>query len=175
MKALHFMLAAALLGGCGDDSDPAAPDLDVRGNYAMAELTFDPQGSLPGVDLRARISRNVPRLVLATDGRAQLVFEDPATGLVTTANASYTIAEPNRVSVSFDEASTMYRGSFLSRRMTFTYDPSQRTLVFAGASPDGVDRQRLLAAVPEWAQEQLFDPVPGTLQVIFRASASSTP
>jgi hypothetical protein len=168
MKALQFLLAAALLCGCDDDSDPTAPDLDVRGNYSLAALTFDPQGSLPAVDLLARITGSIPRLVLVTGGRAQLVFEDPSTGLVTTADASYSITNSGDVSVSFDEGSTMYRGSFLSRRMTFAYDSAQRSLTFAGASPDGIDRQRLLAVVPEWAQEQLFDPVPGSLQVIFR-------
>ena len=168
MKALPLLLAAALLAGCDDDSDPIAPDLDVRGNYSLTTLTFDPQGSLPAVDLRARITGSVPRLVLVTGGRAQLVFEDPSTGLVTTAEASYAITSAGDVSVTFDEASAMYRGSFLSRRMTFAYDSAQHALTFTGASPDGIDRQRLIAAVPEWAQEQLFDPVPGTLQVTYR-------
>lgn len=170
MKPLHFLLAAALLCGCDDDSDPTAPDLDVSGNYSLATLTFDPQGSLPAVDLRARITGTVPRLVLVNDGRAQLVFEDPSTGLVTTAGASYSITSSGDVSVTFDAASSMYRGTFLSRRMTFAYDSVQRALTFAGASPDGIDRQRLVSAVPEWSQEQLFDPVPGTLQVIYRVN-----
>jgi hypothetical protein len=169
MKALPLLVAAVLLAGCDDDSNPTVPpDLDVRGNYSLTTLTFDPQGSLPAVDLRARITGTVPRLVLVNDGRAQLVFEDPSTGLVTTANASYSITSAGDVSVTFDETSTLHRGSFLSRRMTFVYDSAQHTLAFTGASPDGIDRQRLIAAVPEWSQEQLFDPVPGTLQVIYR-------
>ena len=141
----------------------------MRGNYTLTELTFDPQGSLPTTDLRSRIVVNVPRLVLANSGLAQLVAEDPATGLVTTAGATYAVLDSTHVRVTFDEGETMFRGSFLSRRMTFTYDPTSRTLSFDGASPDGVDRQRLIATVPEWQQEQLLNPVPGTLHIVFRA------
>lgn len=168
MRLQHFLLAAALLSACDSASDPATPQLDVRGSYSLTSLTFDPQGTLPAVDLRARITGSIPRLVLVNDGRAQLIYEDQSTGLVTTADASYSITRTGAVTISFDEGSTMYRGSFLSRRMTFTYDAAQRSLTFAGASPDGIDRQRLVAIVPEWADEQLFDPVPGTLQVVYR-------
>ena len=67
MKAMRFLLLAGLLGGC-DGDDPAAPDLDVRGNYTLTELTFDPQGLLPNIDLRARITTTIPLLVLVTNG-----------------------------------------------------------------------------------------------------------
>ena len=167
MKAAPYLLAVALLSGCGD-SDPTAPRVDVRGNYTLTELTFDPQGSLPATDLRSRIEVTIPRLVLANNGLAQLIAEDPATGLVTTADASYPVLDSTHVRVTFDEGETMFRGSFLSRRMTFDYNHSARTLTFSGASPDGVDRARLIATVPEWQQEQLLDPVPGTLHVVFR-------
>ena len=169
MKALPFLLAAAVVCGCDGDSDPTAPDIDVRGNYSLTELAFDPQGSLPAMDLLARIAETtIPRLVLATSGRAQLVAEDPSTGLITTADASYAVLDSTHVRVTFAEASTSHEVSFLSRRMTFTYDPATRTLTFAAASPDGITRSRLLQAVPEWQQEQLLDPVPGTLHVTFR-------
>jgi hypothetical protein len=172
MKTLRIVMAAALLSACDGDSEPLIPDIDVRGNYALTELSFDPQGSLPNVDLRARTSLTIPRLVLVSDGRAQLIFEDPSTGLVSTADAVYAITPQGDVRVDFGESATAQRGIFLSRRMTFTYDQSIRSLIFAGSSPDGVDRQRLVALVPEWAQEQLFDPVPGTLRVVYRATTT---
>ena len=171
MKAMRFLLLAGLLGGC-DGDDPAAPDLDVRGNYTLTELTFDPQGLLPNIDLRARITTTIPLLVLVTNGRAQLIFEDLSTGLVTTADASYTITREGGVRVDFGESSSLQRGTFLSRSMTFTYDEGARSLTFAGTSPDGIDRQRLLTLAPEWSQEQLFDPVPGTLRVVYRVEVT---
>lgn len=171
MKITPFLLAAALLVGCGD-SEPLAPNLDVRGNYTLAEMSFDPQGTLPNMDLLARVTTTIPRLVLVSDGRAQLIFEDPSTGLVSTADASYSITRDGGVRVDFGDNSSLQRGTFLSRRMTFTYDEAARALTFAGTSPDGVDRQRLLALVPEWSQEQLFDPVPGTLRVVYRVETT---
>ena len=170
LQTLALLLAAALLGAC-DGEDLLVPDLDVRGNYTLMELGFDPQGSLPTVDLRARIT-SIPRLVLATNRRAQLVFEDPSTGLVTTADATYAITPAGDVTVDFGESSSLQRGMLLSKRMTFDYDEAGRSLSFAGTSPDGVDRQRLLALVPEWSQEQLFNPVPGALRVVYRVQVT---
>ena len=175
MKTLRALLLATTLVACDDDgpSGPRTPDVDARGNYSLTELTFDPQGSLPQVDLRARTTSTIPRLVLVSGGRAQLVFEDPATGLVSTADADYTITSTGDVSIEFTDASNAHRGSFLSKRMTFTYDATARTLTFAGTPTEGIERSRLLALVPEWQDEQLFDPVPGTLRVVYRASATS--
>src|SRR3712207_4656723 len=102
MKTVRLLILGALLLGC-DGDELAAPDIDVRGNYTLTELTFDPQGSLPQIDLRARTTGSVPRLVLVNAGRAQLVFEDPETGLVTTANADYSITNSGDVRVDFDE------------------------------------------------------------------------
>lgn len=168
-KVLALLLVTALPIACDDDDGPVAPNLDVRGNYALAELSFDPQGSLPAVDLLARIQTTVPRLVLATNRRAQLVYEDLSTGLVTTADASYEITIAGDVRVTFEQGS-LYRGSFLSRVMTFTFTEQPRTLTFNGTSPDGIDLDRLLRLVPEWREEQLFDPVPGTLRVVYRVN-----
>lgn len=172
MKPLSLLLLATVLVACDDDANPFIPQLDVRGNYSLHELTFDPQGTLPQIDLRARTTSTIPRLVLVAGGRAQLVFEDPATGLVTTADAGYSITSAGDVRVDFDAGSSLYRGAFLSRQMTFAYDSAQRSLTFTGTSPDGVDRTRLIALVPEWEDEQLFDPVPGTLRVVYRASTT---
>ncbi|CAN5239980.1 hypothetical protein BH23GEM2_BH23GEM2_19090 [soil metagenome] len=56
----------------------------------MTQLRFDPQGSLAEVDILPRMAAaNVPRLVLAPSGDAQLVFEDPATRLLTIASGRY--------------------------------------------------------------------------------------
>ncbi len=171
MKSLSLLLAAALLGAC-EGNDPIVPDLDVRGTYTLMELSFDPQGSLPNVDLLVRLATSIPRLVMANNGRAQLVFEDPATGLVTTAAATYAITRSGEVTVDFGESSSLQRATFLSKRMTFDYDEAGRSLTFAGTSPDGVDRQRLLAVVPEWSDEQLFNPVPGTLRAVYRVQVT---
>ena len=171
MKSLRLLLAAALLGAC-EGNDPIVPDLDVRGTYTLMELSFDPQGSLPNVDLLVRLTTSIPRLVMANNGRAQLVFEDPTTGLVTTADATYAITRAGDVTVDFGESSSLQRATFLSKRMTFDYDEAGRSLTFAGTSPDGVDRQRLLAVVPEWSDEQLFNPVPGTLRAVYRVQVT---
>ena len=40
-------------------------------------------------------------------------------------------------------------------------------LEYLEEAPDGVRRGRLIELVPEWADEQLLDPVPGVLQVVF--------
>ena len=174
MRKLALALFVPLVLACGDDSDPVgAPDLDVRGNYQMTELSFDPQGTLPGVDLRARITGTVPRLVLANAGRAQLVYEDPTTGLVTTVEATYEVTRTGDVRLTFPTSTSLQSGIFLSRVMTFGYDEEQRALTFEGSSPDGVSRQQLLALVPEWSQEQLFDPVPGSLRVAYRVNTAS--
>src|SRR5690606_5131219 len=116
---------------CGDDTNPVGvPDLDVRGNYQLMELSFDPQGSLPDVDLRARITGTVPRLVLANSGRAQLVYEDPTTGLVTTVDATYELTSTGGVRLTFPTSTSLQGGIFLSRVMIFAYDQEQKSLTF---------------------------------------------
>ena len=170
MRNLAFALFVPLLLACGDDGPSGVPDLDARGNYVLTELSFDPQGTLPGVDLRARITGTLPRLVLATGGQAQLVYEDATSGLITTVDATYAPTRAGEVRITFPTSTSLQAGSFLSRTMTFAYDGTNRALIFEGTSPDGVSRQQLLALVPEWAQEQLFDPVPGTLRVVYRVN-----
>lgn len=51
--------------------------------------------------------------------------------------------------------------------LQYSFDRSTPVLVFSGAPPDGVSRQRLVGIVQDWQQEQLLDPVPGTLRVMF--------
>jgi hypothetical protein len=170
MKRILFALTAAVLtAACGDTSDPIQIiDVDVRGSYDLTVLKFDPQGVLPEVDLKTRVTGTIPRLTLANDGQAQLVFVDPETGLVTVSNATYDVTNAGDVRIDFGSAATLYSKVLLSRTMTFDYTTETRTLAFAAASPDGVTRARLLQLVPEWQNEQLLDPVPGTLTVTFR-------
>lgn len=169
MRLTGLVLLAGLLVACDDDSpaEPAPPPAGLVASYNMSQLRFDPQGSLPELDLRARLEGSIPQLVLARNGAAQLVFTDPETRLVTISNGSYTVLQEDRVRVKFNDSSTLFRGVMLSEEMTFTYTVANGTLVFADTSPDGVSRQRLIQLAPELADEQLFDPVPGRLTVIF--------
>ena len=163
--SLAIALAALILGGCGDASGPSRTE--VAGTYLLTTLTFDPQGVLPAVDILARLDGAVPRLVLAPAGEAQLVFEDPGTGLITTTNGTYSTPQEG-VRVDFGSNSA-FRSVLLSRRMTFE-ESTAGTLVFDAAAPDGVDRARLIELVPEFAEEQLLDPVPGQLTLVFTRS-----
>jgi hypothetical protein len=165
MRSTTLVLAALLAVACGSDaSGPSRPGMS--GTYVLTTLTFDPQGVLPEVDLRAQLGAAVlPRLILAPGGEAQLVFEDPTTGLISTVNGSYSTPQAG-VRVDFG-TNTAYRDVFLSRRMTFTAASETSPLTFDGTAPDGVDRQRLVQLVPDFADEQLLDPVPGRLVVVF--------
>lgn len=175
MKKLLLSLSAVLVfAACSDSSDPVqVVDVDVRGNYDLTALKFDPQGVLPEVDLKSRITSTIPKLNLATNNQAQLVFTDPNTGLITVSNATYTVNNAgNQISLDFGTANTSYTQTFLSRKMTFGYNQTTHALTFSTASPDGVTRARLIQLVPEWKDEQLLDPVPGTLTVVFQLSAT---
>ena len=164
VRATGFVLIALTMLSCG--GDVAGPSrAEVAGSYELTALTFDPQGSLPEVDMLARLDGTVPRLVLAPAGEAQLVFEDPETGLITTTNGTYSTPE-SAVRIDFG-SNTAFRTVLLSRRMTFAIDDAATTLLFAEAAPDGVSRARLIQLVPELADEQLLDPVPGQLVVEF--------
>lgn len=169
MKSVHNRLAAGavavmLMASCG--GDPSSPSRqDVAGTYVLTTLSFDPQGVLPEVELLGRLQGNAPRLILAPAGEAQLVFQDPATGLFTVVDGSYSTPQEG-VRVDFGSSTTSYRNVLLSRRMTFS-DSGTGVLTFDGAPPDGVDRDRLVQLVPEFADEQLIDPVPGVLVVVF--------
>lgn len=166
-RTFCFVLVAITLLSCGGDAaGPSRPQ--VAGSYDLTALTFDPQGSLPGVDILGRLEGNVPRLVLAPGGEAQLVFEDPATGLITTTDGAYSTPE-SAVRIDFG-ADNAFRSVLLSRRMTFAIDDAAATLGFDGAAPDGVPRDRLIQLVAEFADEQLLDPAPGQLVVEFTRS-----
>src|SRR4051812_22449706 len=135
MKRITFAIAASLaatlsLAACGDSSDPIqVVDVDVRGTYDLTQLKFDPQGILPEVDLKARLTGSIPRLVLATNGQAQLSFVDPETGLITLSNATYSVNnQGNSIHIDFGTANTLYTKAFLSRTMDFAYSATTHTL-----------------------------------------------
>lgn len=166
MKSIRHAVALPvlmlMLGSCGGDPSSPARE-EVVGTYAMTALSFDPQGVLPEVQLLGRLA-GAPSLILAPAGQAQLVFQDPATGLFTVADGTYTTPQGG-VRLDFG-ATTSYRNMLMSQRMTFD-DSGTGVLSFNGPPPDGVDRARLVQLVPEYADEQLLDPVPGVLVVVF--------
>jgi hypothetical protein len=161
-----LMFAGAFtLAGCGDSTGPSIDTSLVVGTYAMTALSFDPQGSLPAIDINARLNTSV-QLIVSNTGALQIVYQDPVSNLFTTIQGTYRGTEDG---VRIDFASnSAYDGLLLSRRMDFAYDSTTTTLSFNAASPDGANRQRLLQLAPELANEQLLDPTPGTLHVTFK-------
>lgn len=160
-----------LVAGCGSSStDPDALEpAAVAGTYALTTLTFDPQGVLPEMDVRSRIeSEHRPTLALTAQGAAQVVFLDPTTELTQTVNGTFSTSS-TEVEITFAQNSD-YPRFLLSRRMAFTHTAGPPTLTFQGPAPDGVSRQRLVELIPEWEGEQLLNPTPGDLRVVFTRS-----
>lgn len=162
-SALCTLAAVAMIAGaCGDDgpTEPSLERSEVAGTYALTVLSFDPQGSLPAVDLHARLGDAVPpRITLTTDGQVQFLVQDPVSDLALTVNGTYTTTSTG-VRITF---SGLYADLLLSRTMHFSW--AAGTLTFSGAAADGVSRARLLVLFPELEGEQLLDPVPGQLTV----------
>lgn len=160
------LMALLLAMGCDDSpSEPSTGIAEMAGTYALTQLAFDPQGVLPEANILAELG-TVPQLVVTADRAAQVVYEDPASGLFTTIGATVR-ATNSGMRIDFNNGSG-YSGLLLSRRMEFTYTAGTRTLSFDSDAPDGVGRQRLVQLFPAWAGEQLLDPVPGRLRVTFR-------
>jgi len=170
-------MAAVVLAGivalaaCNGGDEPLEPGIDVgevTGTWALTQLAFDPQGVLPETDILTLLG-TTPQLIVTPAKVAQLVFQDPVTHLYTTANGSVRTT-PTGIRVDFDKGAG-YGSLLLSRQMTYelqySFDQSIPVLVFNGNPPDGVSRQRLVGIVQDWQQEQLLDPVPGTLRVTF--------
>jgi hypothetical protein len=151
---------------CGDD--PAGPVLDtalVTGSWGLTTLTFDPQGSLAEIDALAALGTQ-PQLILSATGTVQIVYQDPTTNLFTTIAGSFRTTS-NGARITFDN-NAPFATLLLSRRMDFVLDTTAaRRLVFEGAAPDGVNRARLIELEPDLADEQLLNPVPGALEVVF--------
>lgn len=160
-------LAVLPLGGCSSSTDEGGVDIStVVGTYVLTTLRFDPQGSLPDVDILPTLSEANTQLILTSDRAAQVVYRDPATQLVVTIGGSFRTTA-NGVRLEF-AANSQYRQLLLSRRMDFTLGGA--SLFFDGEAPDGVSRARLQALVPAFQGEQLLDPTPGRLRVTFTRS-----
>ncbi len=170
-RTLALLTGTALLMACG--GDPSGPArTDRAGTYHLTELRFDPQGVLPEVDLLTRLDVTGVQLSLSEDGRAQLLFQEPGTGFVTVVEGTY--STPDIGARIHFLASPALRRAMIPSRLTYTYSPAEGTLAFDDEAPDGVDRQRLLQLVPEWSGEQLLDPVPGRLTLVFTRPTEQT-
>lgn len=161
--AVLVMLGA----GCSDSVAPNVPREDVVGSYELSGLSFDPQGSLPEVDLAARIAglgRPPATLILMSTGQLQLIFQDPGSAQFRLVEGSFRTT-PEGAIIEFG-SNTQYRTLILSARMSFVRQ-DDGALLFEGSAPDGARRQPLLTLVPEWQDEPTIDPMPGSLQVVF--------
>ena len=152
--------------GCGGDGS-SATGLDIQelvGTYSLTRLSFDPQGALPDADILVALGTS-PELIVTANQQAQIVYQDPISGLFTTISATAkTTARGLRLTFS---GNSLYADLLLSRNMEFAFSASTGTLAFDDESPDGVSRQRLVRLIQAWENEQLFDPVPGRLRVTF--------
>ena len=171
-KVWAVVAAAAVLGACGDD-DPSGtddPDLtraDVAGQYEMTRLTFDPQGSLPLVDLLERLDEsNLPELVVASnEDSLQLLFRDPVGGLARIVPGGYDLNDESidvELANSTDPAKLLIPSDI---EFVFDEDEGEATLSFVGAV--SADTTRLFDLVPEWSGEPVTNPLPGTLSITF--------
>jgi hypothetical protein len=173
MKKLA-LLSLLLIGGaaaCDDDpSEPSIPRDDVVGTYSLTSLTFDPQGSLPAVQIHTRFGTSIPAsAIVSSNGTLQFVVQDATTSQLLTVNGTYQ-TNPTGIDVTF-QSSAPYAQILLSRNMRFTFNEASSTLTFSGEVND-ISRARLVALVPEFATEQLLDPTPGTLSVTLTRTAS---
>lgn len=164
---LCLLILLLALGGCDSRSSPTEPGLDVElvaGLYTMTELSFNPRGSLPPVDILAVLDE-VPTLNLTPGGQAQIILRDPVTSLITPINGTHRTTARG-VRIEFPNASE-FRQLLLSPTLSLTLDAEAGTLSFAGTPQGGVSRERLIALVPSLAEEQLLDPTPGVLSLEF--------
>ncbi len=160
--------AAAAAGGCeDDDGSPFEPGLDpevVAGVYDITRMTFDPNGSVPEVDIAERLDPAVrPQLVVALDRTFQLAYIDPTTKKIITVDGSYaTLVDGLRLDFPSPEAA---RHVLLPQRLDLVYAGTTETLSFEGEV--NADLSRLVELVPEFEQEQFPDPVRGELDLEF--------
>lgn len=168
--ALALTLAVGA-SACGDSgTEPEGLDIDlVVGTYDLTTLRFDPQGSLPATDVLPTLGQDNVQLILAPGRTAQVVFQDPITDIFTTLAGTFRTTETG-VRIDF-AANAAYRELLFSRRMDF--DLAGSNLTFDADAPDGVQRERLLELVPAFEGEQLLDPTPGLLRVVFTRRVQS--
>lgn len=159
-----------LITACGDSDpvDPNIPRAELAGSYQLTQLQFNPQGSLPAVDLKQRIDslgKPMPSLTLHTDGTLQLFFQEPGSTHLRLVNGTFRTTTTGAV-LDLGDNAAFYRTIMLSRHMTFTRH-ADNSLGFAAEAPNGVQKESLFVLVPEWSGEPLVDPVPGQLNVTF--------
>lgn len=170
-KVWALVAGALVMGACGDDdpSRPDEPDLtraDVAGQYEMTQLSFDPQGSLPEVDLLARLDNSdLPDLRLySTEDSVQLVFIDPEDDVaLRIVPGTYDLGDED-VTIQLESSLDASR-LLLPPQLRYGFDPENETLAFTGTIQ--ADTTRLFALVPEWSGEPVTNPLPGTLSVRF--------
>lgn len=166
LPLLALAAGLAFTVGCGGDkSSVTGLDMeDLAGTYSLIRLSFDPQGALPETDILAALGTS-PDLIVTTNYQAQIIYQDPISGLFTTISAT-TKTTKTGLRLSF-AGNSAYADLLLSRTMELTFSEAAGTLSFDDESPDGVRRQRLTRLIQVWEGEQLFDPVPGRLRVTF--------
>lgn len=165
---LAGMIAAiGLSTACGDDGS-SVQNLnieDLSGTYSLTVLAFDPQGALPEADLLPVLGVT-PELIVTASKTAQVVFQNPGSGLFTTIAATVRTTKTG-LRVTFANGSG-YADLLFAKVMEFDYPEATRTLIFDQEITEGVRRDRLRTLVPGWQNEQLLDPVPGRLRVTFQ-------
>lgn len=167
-RMLSALLLTALIAvaACGGDEDVFGPGLEIEpiaGVYDVTRLTFDVSGSLGEEDILARMDDAIPpQIVVSLNGTVQLVYMDPETGRFEAPEGTVAALQGGGIRITFDTAEGPRR-LLLPRRLDFTFDQTDGTLSFTG----DVDAplSRLIQLVPEFAEEQLRDPVRGRLDV----------
>ena len=164
---LALSAGLSLMIGCGSDgSSSTGLDIqDLAGTYTLTTLAFDPQGALPEANILEALGVS-PELIVTANNQAQIVYQDPISGLFTTISAT---AKTSKTALRLTFAgSSAYADLLLSRNMTLTYSEGSGALAFDDDAPDGVRRQKLVRLITAWENEQLFDPVPGRMRVTFQ-------
>lgn len=177
MSALALLAPLLLgVGGCDDDGGPTDPTIDlelVEGLYEVVTITFDPQGSAPAADVLSALEAGgiSPTLNIGRTGAFQLFFRDPVSGNIQTLNGSVEATEDGVRLVFPSQAAA---DNFLfPRTLPLAFDEVEATLSFGGSAD--VSRTRLQQLFPElYAEEQLFDPTPGFLSVVFSRTESGS-
>lgn len=159
-------LVVAMAACESDSTGPALGRSEVAGTYELTTLAFDPQGSLAEVTLHDQFGGVLePQLVLSANGDVQLFYTDPVTGLGRTVDGTFTTTSTG-VRITFDQNST-FGELFFPRTLQLGFNASAGTLEFTGSAGTSVARGRLVDLVPALEDEQLLDPVPGTLRIVF--------
>lgn len=174
MLRRHFWpIPVVLFGlfGCDGDgptSSQTLPRDTVAGIYTLTELSFDPQGSLPEVDILPRLDPAfLPELVVGrTSNVFQLIFRDPVTGNFRTVDGTMTVLRSG-IRIDFPAGDTIAAKLLFPGSMTFEFQDTADVQLLFDRDDVSVQLPRLRELVPEFADEPLTDPVPGRLQATF--------